>query len=225
MRATPRFGWRAALAASAAISGGAAAATIPGAARAEDATLGVIGDSLTWACRLIAPAQLAAAGWGRVTIDGHGSRRIPESAPAPYSGVKALRAMREGGFDAAAFVIELGTNDVGYAAKYGQDLRTIVLEMLDAIGPGHRVLWVDVVRHDIRRAVARFDDLLDEVAAARSGQLVVYHWSRIAIPNPDWFQDDGIHLTEEGCAQRARLVAQASVALRLTAGAPAPAKP
>jgi lysophospholipase L1-like esterase len=208
---------------------GAAGAALEGGARAEGASLGVIGDSLTRACRLItpaqlgSPAQLGAVGWGPIKIDGQGSRRIPASAPAPYSGVRALRAMREAGFDPTAFIIELGTNDVGYAAEHGQELRALVTELLDAIngagGAVRRVLWVDIVRHDILRACARFNRTLDEVAALRPDQLVAYHWSRVAVDHPDWFQDDGIHLTAEGCTQRAYLVAQASRALR---GGPIP---
>jgi hypothetical protein len=193
-----------------------------GAARAEEGDLGVVGDSLTFIPRARLRARLGEAGWRRVEIDAQVSRRIPLSAPPPYSGVQALRELRDGGFDPEALVIALGTNDLGFIARRWDKPRALVEEMLAAIGPGHRVLWVDVAMLRPNRTAVAWNRLLDEIAAERRGELVVYHFSRVATGRREWFAPDRIHMTEAGYAARSALIALASRAL-LTGEIPAEA--
>jgi lysophospholipase L1-like esterase len=191
------------------------------AARAEGASLYVLGDSITLGDSRHLRVELDAAGWSSVRIDAEPSRRIPTSVRAPYSGIKTVRALRASGIDPGAFVIALGTNDIGFVVDYGQSPRTLISDMLDAIGRSRRVLWVDVVRPDAPESAALFNRTLNELAVERPDQLVVLRWSQAAAGHPEWFLNDGIHLTEAGHAHRSSLVAQASVALREATSPPA----
>ena len=181
----------------------------------------VLGDSMTMGDRRYLKPALSAAGWLHVKVDGEPCRRIPASANEPYSGVKIVRALRAAGAAPDAFVVALGTNDIGFVVEYHQTPRHLISEMLDAIGPGRRVLWVDVVQPDLPEGAAWFNHTLDEIAEERPGQLLVLRWSRAAAAHSEWFLNDGIHLSEIGHAQRAALVAQASLALRGPAVPPA----
>lgn len=181
----------------------------------------VLGDSVTKGDRHYLKPALNAVGWAHVKVDGEPCRRIPASASEPYSGVKIVRALRAAGASPDAFVIALGTNDIGFVVEYHQTPRKLISEMLDAIGPGRRVLWVDVVQPDLPEGAAWFNRTLAEMAEERPGQLLVLRWSRAAAAHHEWFLDDGIHLSEIGHAQRAALVAQASLALRRPGAPPA----
>ncbi len=156
----------------------------------------VLGDSVTKGDRHYLKPALSAVGWADVKVDGEPCRRIPASASEPYSGVKIVRALRAAGASPDAFVIALGTNDIGFVVEYHQTPRKLISEMLDAIGPGRRVLWVDVVQPDLPEGAAWFNRTLAEMAEERPGQLLVLRWSRAAAAHHEWFLDDGIHLSE-----------------------------
>jgi hypothetical protein len=187
------------------------AVVLPGRAHAAVAhTVGVIGDSLLSYDNGDLDAQLRAAGWSRSVIDAVPGRRIPSSARSPLSGVKALRELLAEGVDTPYWIIALGTNDIGVLGQ-GQDARTWITELLDALGPGHQVLWVNADNPRYPEATARFDTTLSQIAAERG--IAVLDWTAIVRANPSWLTRDRVHLTSVGYQQRHYLIAQASLAL------------
>ncbi len=198
--------------------------TVPVAAHDGGSSILVLGDSMTMGDRRYLRPALEAIGWRSVKVDGEPSRRIPSSVREPYSGVKIVRALRAASAEPDAYVIALGTNDIGFVVEYHQTPRALITQMLDAIGPAHRVLWIDVVQPDLPEGASWFNHTLDEMADEHPERLVVLRWSRAAASHPEWFLNDGIHLSELGHAQRSALVAQASLALRGGAAVP-PALP
>lgn len=178
-------------------------------AASDGPVVGVIGDSLLAYDRADLDASLRAVGWTGSRIDAVPSRRIPDSVRAPLSGIKAIRALRAEGFDTPYWVIALGTNDIGLLGS--SDPRALVTGLLDELGPGTKVLWVNADQPRYPEATARFDGALASVLDERGG--FVFDWAALARANRSWLVSDGIHLTGAGYRQRHRLLAQASRAL------------
>jgi hypothetical protein len=183
--------------------------TADAAATGPTPVVAVIGDSLLSYDRADLDGSLRAVGWAGTQIDAVPSRRIPASVRAPLSGIKAIRALRATGFDTRYWIIALGTNDIGLLGA--ADPRPLITSLLDELGPGTTVLWVNADQPRFPQATARFDAALAAVLAERGGY--VFDWASLARANPTWLVSDGIHLTGTGFRQRHRLLAQASRAL------------
>jgi lysophospholipase L1-like esterase len=192
-------------------------------AAASDGRLAVIGDSLTVGMARSLAAELRRVGWSDARIDALVARRIPAEAGLHYSGVRTVSALRAKGFDPDSYIVALGTNDVRFIALLGQSPEALVSAMLAAIGPGRRVLWVDVVQPDMPVAATSFNHALDTAAAVHP-EMIVYRWSSVAAAHPEWFAPDGTHLNNAGYRARATLVAEASRGL-VEGGVPPEAYP
>ncbi len=153
--------------------GSAAALELLGSSRVEASALNtaatrvsVIGDSLTIGTMPYQPGALSGAGWARSTIDAHGSRGIRTKVRSDkHTGLTAVDAIRSTAGDSVLWVVALGTNDAGLYSKAKQP--DMIRLMMDRIGPGHRVLWVNIylpakpVRHE------SWNGALQTVAAER----------------------------------------------------------
>lgn len=139
-------------------------------------------------------------------MNGMLGRRIPLDADtqAPYSGIAALHEIRASNADPATWVVELGTNDVTAVGNDATALRALIETMLDAIGPGHRIIWVNIHNGTQPAASATFNQVLAEVASERT-DLVIADWAAIAT-TPGYLLSDGIHLTTAGQAAFASLI-------------------
>jgi lysophospholipase L1-like esterase len=166
----------------------------------------LVGDSLSFQATAAETAELRAAGW-KVTINAEPGRRIAYDAnPGPSSGITAVRKIRADGFDPHTWIIELGTNEMWTSA--GRDpnaMRALVEQMLQEIGPGHRVVWVNIHFGAAPEGTAVFNQVLAQVAAQRS-DLVVGDWADRAV-TPGYLIEDQIHLTPAGIAAMGRVVA------------------
>jgi GDSL-like lipase/acylhydrolase family protein len=168
----------------------------------------VVGDSLSVQAGGPERVALDAAGWRTVRFDTQIGRRIATRSAAPSSsGIAAVRALRATGGDALTWVIELGTNDV---SEIGDDARALgrsIDAMLDEIGPGHRVVWVNVYHHWRSAAAATFNRVLADAASRHPG-MVVADWASHA-PRDDYLLPDGVHLTASGSVAYASIIVDA----------------
>ncbi len=159
----------------------------------------IVGDSLTAQSTNALRAGLAEEGWKPVTIDAERNRRIVVgSGPGePKAGRSVVKALKASGTDPHTWIVALGTNDVLAAADDTQ-VRALVMAMLDAIGPGHRIVWVDVYLGQQQAATTRWNRMLREIASERT-DLVLAPWSAVAYTEGILI-DDQIHPTVDGQA-------------------------
>jgi lysophospholipase L1-like esterase len=173
-----------------------------------NASVGVIGDSLTVASATPLTSALSARGID-VQISAQTGRSIP-------GGITALTALRESGFDSLVWVVALGTNDIWWNPSCGCGITpsaasNLIQRMLDAIGPGRYVYWVNVHRTDVPVAVAVFNQALAQAAVNRPNLRIV-DWYGLSSANLGWFAGDGIHLSSTGYTRRAEQIAVAVAA-------------
>jgi lysophospholipase L1-like esterase len=178
----------------------------------------VLGDSLTWDTAPSLEAAFRAAGWGPVVVDAFPGRQVTDDEPDPFSGlVAAKRLVLERDVRDAPWVVALGTNDIGPEGGSEAENRAAVEELLDFLGSGTRVLWVDVWRTDLAERSFAYNLMLADLAGTRAN-LEIIPWAGEAWVRPEWFEEDGIHLTADGMAARDRFLVE-----RVTAAVPADA--
>jgi lysophospholipase L1-like esterase len=196
--------------------GSVAALELLGPGRARASTLNtaatrvsLIGDSLTLGTLPYQADALSGAGWARSTIDAHGSRGIRTKMKSDKNtGLTAVDAIRATAGDSVLWVVALGTNDAGLYPKPKQP--DMIRMMMDQIGSGHRVLWVNIylpakpIRHKSWNAA------LQTVADERPGEMFIFDWAALAAANPHWLANDEIHCSGKGYAQRSAAIALAT---------------
>ena len=173
----------------------------------------VIGDSLTDNSAPWIRSELRAAGY-EFALDAQPSRRIPEAVRAPYSGVRAARAVRAAFGEAGCWMIALGSNDLIYGAGRVPDASRMIDEMLSAITPGASVWWVNVNYHrdprtsfDFAGATATFNSVLADRAGS-DPDLHVIDWYSLSEANPSWFFDP-VHVDRAASIVRAEFTVAA----------------
>jgi hypothetical protein len=167
----------------------------------------LVGDSLSAQAIVQEVAQLKASGWGPVVVNALSGRRIPtDSNQPPSSGIAAVDEVRAAGPDPHTWIVELGTNDAARVREDAVALRQLVDEMLFKIGPGHRVLWVNVHNGAQMWASAVFNRVLDQVASQRRDFTVV-NWAANAT-HDGYLIPDHVHLTPIGTQAFGALIAQ-----------------
>lgn len=187
-------------------------------------SLAIIGDSLTIGYWGGLDDALRAAGFGPFRMEARSARRTIVPIEGSTSGIDAVRHVRSDGFDARVWVVALGTNDVNpTSGKPGEPDRTI-LAMLDEIGPGHVVVWVNVHAGRSSANAAAFNARLAAIAAERPGMWVA-DWASLAAVHPEWMRDDGVHNTAQGAVQRNRFVAAQALWAAATTATPAATPP
>jgi hypothetical protein len=171
--------------------------------------IAVVGDSLGVQAGGPELRELEAAGWRTVLLDAQMGRRINvESFRPPTSGISAVRAIRAAHRDPLTWVIELGTNDVPMIGDDARALERPIDAMLDAIGPGHRIVWVNVHHGPHLAAAATFNRVLAEIARQGAG-MVVADWASRAW-HDGYLLRDGVHLTDMGTNAYASMIADAA---------------
>jgi len=180
--------------------------------RVEATRVSVVGDSLTEGTMPYQAETLSYLGWTGTAIDAFKSRGIVTKEKAdPHTGLSAVDAIRSASGDSDVWVVALGTNDAGF---YKQDKQVpLIREMVDRIGVGHYVLWVNVFLPATLKRQQMWNDSLAMVAAERPDQLFVLDWATLAEENPKWLGADKIHCSGVGYKNRASVIAQATKTL------------
>ena len=168
-----------------------AAAAAP--AHAAERSLLVVGDSLAEGTRPYIPKELP--GW-----------RVRQSAKVSRHAAEGDDVMRRYG-DRLPRVIHasLGTND---DPRDVDGFRGAIHSVMKVAGSDRCVVWANIVRpayggvsyRGYNRALAGED--------ARRDNLLVLNWKRMVHRHPEWLADDGVHVSADGYAARARATAR-----------------
>jgi lysophospholipase L1-like esterase len=183
----------------------------------------VVGDSLTLGTLPYQDAALTSAGWTGSAIDAFKSRGIRTKIRADqHTGLTAVDAIRNKWGDSDLWVVALGTNDAGIFSKDKQ--LDLVRQMMDRIGSGHYVLWVNVYLPATPPRQQHWNASLATVAAERSDEMFVFDWASVAAQNPKWLAHDQIHCSPQGYRGRSTAIALATKAV-VPSTPPSPARP
>lgn len=181
----------------------------------------MVGDSLTVGTMRYQAQDFAAVGWSQSTIDAYVSRGVRTKVRADaHTGITAVDAIRKDDGDTEAWIVGLGTNDaVIYSKSKHAD---VIAEMMDHIGRGHRVLWINVFIPDRRSVQDSWNAALEETARNRD-DMSVLDWASLVARHKQWIAKDGLHCSSSGYEQRSLVVGEASKVLLPTGSAhPAP---
>jgi len=173
-------------------------------------SVGMVGDSITEGSLAALQAGFTAAGVDDVHIDGKPSRRIEVGngkGDGPLSGIRTLYNMLAEGVSPSAWVIELGTNDVGSystADEYGA-----LIDQIIAMVPNKPLVWVNTYRRQYLEATVVFNTVLAERMQAR-GNAAVADWFTVAsAPDQTVLLDDHLHPNDNGQLALSLLIVQA----------------
>jgi lysophospholipase L1-like esterase len=166
----------------------------PPALSAADRTVFVDGDSLSVGARPYLERNLR--GW-----------HVSQSAMTGRSTAQGLAILRAHAANLErVLVMALGTNDDSRATQaFGDAIR----ETMAIAGPRRCVVWPTIVRPSFQgTSYAGLNRVLADEAAKRDNLFVV-DWAETIRVRPELLTPDGVHLTPDGYAARARAIAQA----------------
>jgi hypothetical protein len=169
----------------------------------------VVGDSLSVQSTKDQRSALEQAGWQSIVIDAESLRRIPKDSTTqpPYSGIAAVRDIRAHGADPHTWIVELGTNDIGHTGTNSLSIIKVINTMLDEIGPGHHIVWINIYQGQQPERTATWNQVLAEVAAGRT-DIVLGDWAAVA-KTSGYLVEDHVHLTAKGAKAFADMIAAA----------------
>jgi hypothetical protein len=174
----------------------------------------VVGDSLAFSAALqLDPAWKEAGFTPRAELAPGRQIAVIGLDGQVSSGLDAIRSLKAAG-QPALWVVQLGTNDIFFEPFAGDRYAELVTSVLDAIGPGAPVVWVDVWRGDRPAQSQLFDDVLKVIASQRP-QLHLADWVRVARTEPV-LRPDGVHLNPFGLERFTRTLVDAAVVVHAT---------
>ena len=175
----------------------------------------VIGDSIATSMEYDAAARSVLSRGVDLDLQLAVCRRLVGDS-CPYQGslpptlVDLLPSLRLG----STVVVAVGYND--YESTFAATVDT-VLEALDKAGVEH-ILWLTLRAE--RESYLHMNDIV-RATAERHPELTVVDWNLYSRSHPDWFQPDGLHLTDVGAIAMATLVHRSLDDLGLVAAPPA----
>ncbi|HSB85568.1 MAG TPA: GDSL-type esterase/lipase family protein [Ilumatobacteraceae bacterium] len=182
--------------------------------------ISLVGDSLTVGTMPYQSDDLRAIGWSRTMIDAYASRGVRTKVRHDlHTGLTAVDAIRESWGDTEVWIVGLGTNDALIYSK--RKNAQVITEMMDRIGRGHKVMWINVYLPQRAPQATAWNASLDEVAAERD-DMYVFDWAGLAFENKRWLASDSVHLSALGYQQRSAAVARASRYLQPAVSSAAP---
>jgi len=171
----------------------------------------MVGDSITQASTEELQGVFSTAGITDVRIDAERGRRIEVGngkGSGPLSGMNTVFGLLQEGLTPDAWIIALGTNDVGSypsAEAYGE-LIDGLLQMLPVDTP---LVWVNVDRPQYEDDTNVFNLVLEQRITAR-GNAVVADWFSVASdPNADLLRSDNLHPNNDGQSAFALITVEA----------------
>jgi lysophospholipase L1-like esterase len=171
----------------------------------------MVGDSITEGSTPSLTAAFHAIGIAEPRIEGKAKRRIEVGngkGGVPLSGVKQVYSLLSEGLHPDAWVIELGTNDVGSYAK-PDDYGALIDEIVVMLPADARLVWVNTYRSQYLDATKVFNLVLVD-RMQRRGKAVVADWFGVAsAKNESVLSSDGLHPNKNGQNALALLVVQA----------------
>lgn len=170
--------------------------------------IALVGDSLSYAYFNALDEAFHAQQWGPVGLEARSARRTIVTMPYATSGLDAVRRLRAQGIDPLIWIVALGTNDIKPTYGVPGAAADLIDTMMEEIGAGRRVVWVNVFATFDMPETAAFNAAL-VAATARHPLLSIADWYSVAVANPQWFLDDGVHNTLAGAAARNAFVAAA----------------
>jgi len=168
----------------------------------------MVGDSITEASVAQLTAALGEAGVDDARIEGKASRRIEVgngNGSNPLSGVGTVFSLLVGGVDPSAWVIALGTNDVGSYAdadQYGM----LIAAITDMLPPTKPLVWVNTYRQQYLDDTLLFNMVLADRMSARGNAVVADWYSVAAAPDQTVLRSDNLHPNDNGKNALALLV-------------------
>src|SRR4051812_46813266 len=169
------------------------AATATAHAQTSEHSLLVVGDSLAEGTRPYIPKELP--GW-----------RIRQSTKVSRHAAEGDDVMRRYG-DRLPRVIHasLGTND---DPRDVDGFRSAIRAVMKVAGADRCVVWANIVRPPYAGVSYRgYNRVLADEDWGRDN-LLVLNWKRMTHRHPEWLADDGVHVSAEGYAARARATAR-----------------
>jgi lysophospholipase L1-like esterase len=166
-------------------------------------SVAIVGDSITLASEVPLQDGLRALGLDVEAIDAASGRRITAGGGAGSSGVDTVVALDSRRPD--LWVIALGANDV-FQYDGEEAYRDQIATLLNALPPDVPVVWVDTYLAEDPERSAEFNRALRDTLAFR-GTASVADWATVAAG--EGVLTDGIHPSEEGARQYARVVMSA----------------
>jgi hypothetical protein len=160
----------------------------------------VIGDSIATAMEYDPTAGPILAGGVDLDLQLAVCRRLVGDS-CPYQGlhpptlVALLPSIQLG----STVVVEVGYND--FEDTFADSVET-ALQALDSAGAVH-ILWLTLRAE--RQSYLHMNDII-RAAAERHPEMTVVDWNLYSRSHPEWFQTDGLHLTDLGAIAMATLL-------------------
>lgn len=166
-------------------------------------SVAVIGDSIALSAEPWVTGALEGLGVDVVAYDAVENRRMVNGSSAVSSGRNAIRDIAAWGADPDLWLVALGTNDVG--ALTGREAWQVAIdELLAEIPDDADVVWIDTWVRPLDEQAVDFNDALRDELRERD-DVWVLDWHRRA-GDEGLIVADGVHLTESGRIEYARLV-------------------
>lgn len=181
-----------------------------GSAPSAITSVAMVGDSITEGSVDAITSTLVGAGVEDVRIEGKHSRRIEVGngkGDAPVSGIITVYDLLAEGVDPSAWVIELGTNDIGSydgAEEYGA-----LIDKITVMLPGKPLVWVNTYRKQYLDDTLVFNMVLEERMTTRGNAVVADWYSVASAPDQTVLRSDNLHPNENGQRALSLLVLQA----------------